>query len=118
MPKADAFPNARETHRTAEFTRHLDDLEILERKKITRLHHETTVLRKELELRGQKFRTFCTSNYVRHKGVRDIIAIVPNGKVIAIELESTHRYKDGREVLRKRHMHLCSLKRGSLKMWR
>lgn len=106
LSKAVAFPNAKETHGTAEFMRYLNNPEMLKRKKITRLHHEAMVLRKELELRAQGFRTFCTSNYMRHNRVPDVIAIAPNGKVIAIELESMHRYKDSIEMLRKRYTSL------------
>ena len=58
---------------------------------------------KEKELREQGYRTFCTSNYAHHHRIPDIIAISPEGKVIAIEMESIRRYKSSVESLRKRY---------------
>ena len=103
MPKSLAFPNARPAHGTADFMRRLNSPDMLERKKVTRQHHEDMVLRKEAELRTQGFRTFCTSNYAHHKRVPDIIAISSDGKVVAVEMESMHPYKDNIELLRKKY---------------
>jgi hypothetical protein len=101
--QVEAFGTKKPHHGTPDFMRHLNDPEMLERKKITRQHHEAKVLQKELELRAKGFRTFCTSNYLRHKRVPDIIAVSPDGKVIAVEMESLHPYKDSIEYLRKKY---------------
>lgn len=61
------------------------------------------VLKKELELRAIGYRTFCTSNYTRHNRIPDIIAISPEGKVIAVEMETIRRYKSSIESLRRRY---------------
>jgi hypothetical protein len=98
LPKALAFPNARIAHGTAEFMRSLNEPAMSERKKTTRQNHEHKVRQKELELGAQGFRTFCTSNYMRHNRVSDIIAISSDGKAIAVELESMHSYKDSIEL--------------------
>lgn len=103
LAQEQAFGTKTPRHGDPDFMRLLNQPEMLERKKITRNHHEDMVLRKELELRAQGFRTFCTSNYMRHKRVPDIIAIGPDGNVIAVELKSMHRYKDSIEFLRKTH---------------
>ncbi len=81
----------------------LNTPEYLERKKITRRYHEQVVIEEEKLLRQQGYRTFCTSNYAHHYRIPDIIAISPEGKVIAIELESIRRYKSSVESLGKRY---------------
>ncbi|MHB1869172.1 MAG: C2H2-type zinc finger protein [Nitrososphaerales archaeon] len=90
-------------HGNAEFMNRLNTPEYLKIKKLTRRYHEDMVLKKELELRVQGYRTFCTSNYTRHNRIPDIIAISPDGKVVAIEMESIRRYKSSVESLRKKY---------------
>ncbi len=93
-------------HGNAEFMNRLNTPEYLRIKKITRKYHEDVVVEKEKELRAQGYKTFNTSNYARHNRIPDIIAISPDGKVIAIEMESIRRYKSSIESLRKRYTHL------------
>ena len=90
-------------HGNAEFMNRLNTPEYLERKKLTRRYHEVVVLRKEKELRDQGYRTFCTSNYAHHSRIPDIIAISPEGKVVAVEMETIRRYKSSIESLRRRY---------------
>jgi hypothetical protein len=90
-------------HGNAEFMNRLNTPEYLEKKRLTRRYHEDVVLQKEKELRDRGYRTFCTSNYAHHYRIPDIIAISPEGKVIAVEMESMRRYKSSVESLRKRY---------------
>ena len=66
----------------------LNSPEYLRIKKLTRRYHEDVVIQEEKEPRKQGYRTFCSSNYAHHYRIAYIIAISPQGKVIAIELES------------------------------
>lgn len=99
----EAFGTARAHRGQPDFMRHLNNPAMLRKKTITRRYHEEMVLKKELELRSQGYRTFCTSNYARHTRVPDIIAISSDGKVIAVEMETIRRYKSSIESLRKRY---------------
>ncbi len=107
MSQFEAF-NAKEKvhHGDPEFLRNLNSPEFMKIKMITRKYHEVVVVQKEKELRAQGFRTFNTSNYAHHHRVSDIIAISPDGKVIAVEMESIRRYKSNVESLRKRYTEL------------
>ena len=91
--------------------RQLNDPAILERKKFARRYHEDMVLKKELELRARGYRTFCTSNYTRHNIIPDIIAISPEGKVPAVEMETIERYKSSNHCLKNKYTPLL-LKEG------
>ena len=106
LPQEKAFGKISTRHVEPEFMRRLNDPAMLARKKITRRYHEDMVLRKELELKAQGYRTFCTSNYTRHNRIPDIIAISPDGKVVAIEMETIRRYKSSVECLRKKYTSL------------
>lgn len=106
IPQERAFGTKKPHHGNPDFMRRLNEPEMLERKKITRQHHEDAVYRKECVLRAKGFRTFCTSNYMRHKRVPDIIAVSPTGKVVAFEMESMHPRKESIEVLRKKYTEL------------
>lgn len=68
-----------------------------------RRFHEAVVAMKEKELRAQGFRTFNTSNYTPHKRIPDIIAITPEGKILAVELETLRRYKSSVSSLGKKY---------------
>ncbi|HVB11665.1 MAG TPA: hypothetical protein VNE86_00930 [Nitrososphaerales archaeon] len=103
MPQMEAFVTEQPHHGQPDFMRLLNAPAMLARKKITRRYYEDMVLRKELELRAQGYRTFCTSNYTRHNRVPDIIAISPDGRVIAVEMETIRRYKSSVESLRKKY---------------
>ncbi|MDA4129805.1 MAG: hypothetical protein OK457_03445 [Thaumarchaeota archaeon] len=111
LPQSEAFGTAQTHHAPPDFMRHLNNPAMLHRKKITRRFHEDTVLRKEVELRGKGYRTFCTSNYTRHNRIPDIIAISPDGKVVAVEMETIRRYKSSIECLRKKYTEML-LKEG------
>jgi tRNA(His) 5'-end guanylyltransferase len=56
-----------------------------------------------MELRAKGYKTFNTSNYTRHKRIPDIIAISPDGRIVAVEMETIRRYKSSIEALRKRY---------------
>jgi len=103
MPQMEAFGTAHVHHGQRDFMRLLNNPTMLARKKITRRYHEDMVLQKESELRAKGYRTFCTSNYIHHVRVPDIIAISPDGKVIAAEMETIRRYKSSIEFLRKKY---------------
>jgi hypothetical protein len=93
-------------HGNAEFMNKLNTPEYLKIKKLSRAHHEDVVIQKEKELRAQGYRTFCTSNYSRHKRVPDIIAVSPEGKVVAVEMESVKPYKSSQEAIRRKYSNL------------
>jgi hypothetical protein len=99
----EAFGTSQPHHGQAEFMRLLNDPSMLAKKKLTRRYHEDMVLKKESKLRAQGYRTFCTSNYAHHSRIPDIIAISPEGKVVAVEMETIRRYKSSIEALRKRY---------------
>ena len=99
----EAFGTAQPHHGQGDFMHLLNDPAMLEKKKITRRYHEDMVLQKEQELRAKGYKTFCTSNYTRHIRVPDIIAISPEGKIIAVETETIRRYKSSVECLRKKY---------------
>jgi hypothetical protein len=90
-------------HGNADFMNKLNTPEYLRMKNVTRKYHEDVVMLEEKELRKQGYRTFCTSNYARHYRIPDIIAISPEGRVIAIEMETIRRYKSSIESLRRRY---------------
>src|SRR5579859_436758 len=81
----------------------LNTPQYLKIKKLSRKYHEDVVIQKENELRVKGYRTFCTSNYAHHKRVPDIIAISPDGKVVAVEMESVKPYKSSAESIRRRY---------------
>lgn len=99
----EAFGTAQMHHGQADFMRLLNDPAMLAKKKATRRYHEDMVMKKELELRAKGYRTFNTSNYTRHKRIPDIIAISPDGKIVAVEMETIRQYKSSIEALRKRY---------------
>jgi hypothetical protein len=68
-----------------------------------RRFHEEVVALKEKELREQGYRTFNTSNYTHHDPIPDIIAISPDRKIFAVELETMKRYKSSIEALRRKY---------------
>lgn len=88
MSQAQAF-NAKEKahHGSPEFMKNLNSPAFMKTKMIAREYHEAVVVQKEKELRTLGYRTFNTSNYANHYRVPDIIAISPDGKVVAVEME-------------------------------
>ncbi|MHB1909185.1 MAG: hypothetical protein ACYCQJ_10010 [Nitrososphaerales archaeon] len=106
LPQMEAFGTAQSHHGQPDFMRLLNNPDMIAKKKITRRYHEDMVQKKELELKSKGYRTFNTSNYTRHTRIPDIIAISPEGKVIAVEMETIRRYKSSIEALRKKYTHL------------
>lgn len=83
-----------------------NDKSLLEKRMKTRQLHEEHVLMKERELKDKNYKVFVTSNYAHHKRIPDLIAINPEGKVIAIEIETIRKYKASIDTLRKRYTDL------------
>ena len=112
ISREQTFGTTKQHQGDPDFAGRLNSPEMVERKEITRQHHEDTVCRKELELRERGFRTFCASNYMRHKRLPGTIAISPTGKVVAVEMESMLPHKQSIEFLREKYTAL--LKDGGL----
>ena len=93
-------------HGSAEFMNQLKYACVLEIKYLSRRYHEDVVIEKENEFRAKGYHTFCTSNYAHHKRVPDIIVISPDGKVVAIEMESIKPYKASQESIRRKYTNL------------
>ncbi|MGI0091254.1 MAG: hypothetical protein ACREBS_06055 [Nitrososphaerales archaeon] len=84
---------------------------------LSREYHENIAIQKEAELRTKGYRASCTSNYAHHKRIPDIIAISPDGKVVAVEMESLKPYESSSEAIKKRYVaFLKKSKRVSLTM--
>jgi hypothetical protein len=80
-----------------------NDKALLEKRKKTRQIHEEQVVKKEKELKDKNYKVFITSNYAKHKRIPDLIAISPDGKIIAVELETIRIYKSSIDTLRKKY---------------
>lgn len=99
----EAFGIAQSHHDTPDFMRLLNNPSMLAKKKLTTRYYEDMVLKKKLEMRVKGYRTFCISNYTRHNRTPDIIAVSPEGKIIAVEMETIRPYKSSVEALKKRY---------------
>jgi hypothetical protein len=91
----EAFKALNPHHGSPDFMRILNtDPSTLEKKQLSHKFHEQVVIRKQEELRSKGYRTFITSNWGAHQSrLPDIIAISPDNKVIAVEMESIRRWK-------------------------
>jgi len=81
----------------------LSNKEMQDRIHYHRLRHEEKVHEKTQLLREKGYRVFETSNYSHHARIPDLIAISPEGKIIAVEVESLRPYKPSLETIRKRY---------------
>jgi hypothetical protein len=107
LTQIEAFgPKGVGKHGNSEFMNSLNSPKYLEIKKSSRNHHEAMVLKREREFRAMEYKTFYTSNYSHHKRVPDIIAISPEGDIVAIEMESIRPYKPSRESISQRYTKL------------
>ena len=107
LTQLEAFTVTGNTHHgNAEFMNKLNSPGYLKMKRRSRNYHEDVVLQKEKELIARGYRTFCASNYAHHKRVPDFIAISPDGKIVAVEMESFKPYKSSEEAIRKRYTNL------------
>jgi hypothetical protein len=99
--RVEEFSRVVASHSNPEF---MSKLNAPEYAKLTvRRFHEEVVILKEKDLQRRGYRTFNTSNYTHHCRIPDIIAISPEGKVIAFELETIKPYKCSPESLRKKY---------------
>ena len=82
-------------HGSPDFMRSLNtNPSTLEKKRLSHEFHEQVVARKQAELRAKGYRTFVTSNWGSHESrLPDIIAVSPEGKILAVEMESIRRWK-------------------------
>ena len=83
-----------------------NDKSLLEKRIKTRHIHEEHVYMKEKELKEKNYRVFVTSNYATHKRIPDLIAISPEGKIIAVEIETVRNYKASIDTIRKKYTDL------------